>query len=920
MLSTGGRRLEDLFTRAVAVPAAERAAFLRQACGGDEALRRDLESLLSADDEAASFLESPPELAATDAEGEEASAAPPTPPIPPAPPIPSAGPYRLLREIGRGGMSTVWLAERADDQFRRQVAVKLLQPGMDSADLQRRFRAERQILAGLDHPNIARLYDGGTTADGRPYFVLEHVEGVAIDDDCERRGRGLAERLELFRTVCSAVEFAHRNLIVHRDLKPGNILVTPEGVPKLLDFGIAKLLAPAPLEEADSTAILGRLLTPQYASPEQFRGEPLTTATDVYSLGVLLYRLLAGRSPYRLEHASPLELERVLAAGIPKPSAVAGGPFGRQLAGDLDNIVAMAMQPEPARRYGSVEQLAEDLRRYRAGLPVSAREDTLRYRCTKFVRRHRGPLAAVSAAAALIVGFAVVAAVQSVRAARQADQARQVAEVLTGLFTAADPLAPAGGERTVRQVLDQEAERSLRELAGQPQVQAALMDVIGMAYRNLGRLDRAEPLLRRALAIRRRASGGRSLEAAESLDHLASLGHWQGDLAGGERLYRQALALRRELLGERDPRVLETLDHLGELKFYQGDLAAAEKLQRQVLAERRRQLPPLHLDLAGSLNDLAETRLAQGDLHEAEELARQALAQRRQLLGADHPLTVDSLDLESGLLLDRGEFQGAVPLLREVLERRRRRLGPQHPRVATALANLGGALMQTGDLAAAEPLERQALAIRRQVLGNDNSIVANSLYSVAFLLAKRGDLAAAEQLYAESLAIDRRKLAPGALETGAALTALGDVICRQGRPGDTRRAEPLLREGLAVQRRALLAASPRLFAPLRALGNCLEASHRYAEAEPLLVERYRLLATGEGGSAPRRQQALADLVHLYRDWGRPEAAAPYQKLLDGLAPAASGAGSSTGAGASTSRRPRTGSPSTATGSGARAGR
>ncbi len=880
MLSTRGQQIEEIFGQALRVPADSRDAFLAQACGGDEPLERELRSLLLADQQAGPFLEAPAAAFAPDdgdldlAESER-----------------SLGVYELLREIGRGGMSTVWLAERADDQFRRQVAVKLIKRGMDSADVQRRFRAERQILAGLDHPHIARLYDGGTSESGRPYFVLELIEGTAIDEDCDRRRLGLAERLEVFRAVCSAVEYAHRNLVIHRDLKPGNILVTADGIPKLLDFGIARLLAPDPLQEAEATATVARLLTPQYASPEQLRGENLTTATDIYSLGVLLYKLLTGRLPYRLEGVSPLAVESALRAEIPKPSAIREGPFSRLLEGDLDNIVLKAMHLEPARRYGSVELLAEDLRRYLAGLPVTAREDTLGYRLRKFLRRNRVPVAAAAAAAVLILGFAITAAVQSVRvtrerdqAQRERDQAEQVAQVLTGLFAAADPFGSAGSEPTVRQILDQESERVVRELAPQPRLQARLMDVLGVVYTNLRLQDRAEPMLEKALEIRRRESGPRSLEVAETLDHLGTLRLARGDSASGRVLYRQALAIERQILGGDDLRVAGILDDLADLLATRGELAAAETLQRQVLTLRRRRLPALHRDIASSLNSLAATRIRQGHLPEAELLLREAVAQRRVLLGTDHPLTMDSVDGLAQCLAERGEYTAAEPLLREVLAARRRRLGPRHPRVATSLANLGGMLVRSGNLTAAEPLLRESLALRRQALGNDHPLVANSLYGLGVLLRERKDYRGAEPLFRESLAIDRNRFAPGAWQIGINLSELGNVLCLQG---DIARGEPLLREGLAIQRHALPAGHGRLAAPLGGLGRCQAAAHRYSEAEASFTEAYRVLA--DGGEAQQGRQSLRraveDLVRLYDALGKPDKAAHYRLLLARLPPA-----------------------------------
>jgi serine/threonine protein kinase len=419
---------------------AQRQAYLRRACGGNRELLRSIESLLALEDEMDSFLEAP-EVAAEPIDVPELVAGQ------------RIGPYRILREIGRGGMSVVYLARR--DGLRQRVAVKVMKRGMDSAEILRRFLGERQILAELDHPSIAELYDGGTTAEGLHYFAMEYVEGVPIDEHCDRRRLQVAARLDLFRRVCAAVGYAHRKLVVHRDIKPSNILVTGDGVPKLLDFGIAKVLDPRSAEAPEPTVAWMRPMTPNYASPEQIRGEPITTASDVYSLGVLLYKLLTGRLPYRFAAGLPQEADRVLGSGRPlKPSVVvrrrlaagrAGGPeetsrargtqpaqLARTLRGDLDKIALMALQVQPQRRYSSVEQLAEDLRRSQVGLTVVAREDGLGDRVRTFLGRNRIPaIAALTVAATgLVVGHGIPSMIQSYRRRRLHRRVRRYHRIL----------------------------------------------------------------------------------------------------------------------------------------------------------------------------------------------------------------------------------------------------------------------------------------------------------------------------------------------------------------------------------------------------------------------------------------------------------------------------------------------------------
>jgi serine/threonine protein kinase len=405
-------RLKEVFGAALDRAPEERDAFLDAACGGDPDLRAEVTSLLASHDRAGGFIEAAPllgRLAAEISEEVEDEAV-----------GRRIGPYRLLGVIGRGGMSTVYRAVRDDDDFQKQVAVKLVRGGLASDHLVRRFREERQILARLEHPNIATLHDGGTTAGGQPYFVMELIDGRPVDAYCEDRALSTRERLALFRTICSAVQYAHQHLVVHRDLKPANIVVTAEGVPKLLDFGIAKLLSENEDPASAPTATVLPLLTPEYASPEQVQGRPVTTASDVYSLGVILYQLLAGRRPYELGGRSPEELLRAVSDTQPKrPSAVATGSYATsaELSGDLDTIVLKALRKEPARRYASAQELAEDIRRYLEDLPVLARGDSLRYRAGKLVRRHK---AAVAAAALAMVGL-VTGTVVALHQARVAD-------------------------------------------------------------------------------------------------------------------------------------------------------------------------------------------------------------------------------------------------------------------------------------------------------------------------------------------------------------------------------------------------------------------------------------------------------------------------------------------------------------------
>src|SRR5690606_25896158 len=540
-------RLERLFRAARMHPPDERAAFLDAACADDPALRAEVEALLAADAdaEADGFLARP----ATGLLGDAARAAGDGGPGEAPDPLLDrlVGPYRVLRPLGEGGMGAVYLAVR-EEPFLRYVALKVVRAGLHAPEVVRRFEQERQILASLDHPNIARLLDGGVTDDGLPYFAMEYGAGRPLPTYCDEHRLSCDERLRLFRAVCEAVHYAHQNLVLHRDLKPSNILVATDGADgkptvKLLDFGIAKVLNPHLSPSAmPVTRTALRVMTPEYASPEQVRGEPLSTASDVYSLGVVLYELLTGHRPYRITTGSTEEIVRVVCEQEPeRPSTkvvrdetiargngeetitakAVGAARGahperlrRRLRGDLDTVVLMALRKEPQRRYASAEQLGRDLDRYRQGLPVLAHRDSRAYRLGKLVRRHKTATALVLVVLASVVGFALFSSWQARRVAEERDRAQtaqakaeQVAAFLVSLFGQADPTETLGDTLTVREVLDAGARRVEAELAGQPEVQAAVLSVIAQAYRSLGRSSDAVPLLERALALRRKALG-----------------------------------------------------------------------------------------------------------------------------------------------------------------------------------------------------------------------------------------------------------------------------------------------------------------------------------------------------------------------------------------------------------------------------
>ncbi len=773
-------RADALLRDALDLPAEDREAFVRQAAGGDAALVAEVRALLT--DALSDHTSLAPGSALAGAfggallrrfdGGSDAAA--------------RVGPFRVLREIGRGGMGVVYLGERVDGGFTQQVALKIAAPGAASDALARRFERERQIVASLDHPHIARLVDGGRTEDGRPYFAMEFVDGERIDQHCDRLRLDIDARLALVRTVAAAVQHAHSRLLVHRDIKPGNIMISRAGEVKLLDFGIAKPIGRHPEAGAEPlTRTDVRPMTPEYASPEMVRGEPATTASDVYQLGLLLYELLTGMRAQSLSGATATDAERIVCeADPPLPSAAALGrssgdgpssiPAGaaearaaarattpaalaRRLAGDLDAIVMQAIRKEPEARYATPLDLADDLQRSLASEPVRARRGTTLYRARKFVRRNRVATAFAATVLALLVGFGAWMTVLYGRAsanlararaaetsaAHEAETARQVSDFLVRLFGVSDPGEARGNTVTARALLDDAAERIGPELESQPEVQARLMQVMGQVYINLGLYDAAEPLLRDALALVERTSGAGSVPAAEALDSLGTLAVVRGAPGEGEPYHRKALAIR-EAIGPADGvAVTKSLTSLGSCLIEQARYAEAEPLLRRALDIRERVLPPDSADISASLNELAEVYNRQARYAEAEPLYLRALAISEKTLGPNHPDLGYKFN-NLGLLYKRmGRLDEAEALYRRALAVREKVLPPDHPLIAWTLDNLGMLYMTQKRYADAEPLFTRALDIAGRAVGPDHPDTAIIMNNLALLRAAQGRTAEA---------------------------------------------------------------------------------------------------------------------------------------------------------------------------------
>jgi serine/threonine-protein kinase len=787
------------------------------------------------------------------------------------------GAYRILCELGRGGMGTVYLAERADGAFDQRVALKVVKRGMDTDEVLLRFKFERRILASLNQPNIARLLDGGATDDGRPYLALELVEGQPIDRYCDALRLTIEERLDLFAVVCDAVQYAHQNLVIHRDLKPSNILITAGGVPKLLDFGIAKLLDTSGAHDSPRTRTGMLILTPEYASPEQLRGASVTTAMDVYSLGVILFELLTGQRPR--ERAA--ESSAASPPGeAPRPSAIVAKrgddsstiadarrstpeKLRKQLKGDLDTITLKALAVSPERRYGSAQQLASDIRRLRQGLPVTAQPDSAWYRTQKFVRRHRVAVGAAAGFVVLLGSFATAVAVEQAETARQRDRAQrerdkanQVVSFLTGMLHNADPSRARGDTLTIYELLARSQENIDTSLAQQPEIRAEIMSVLGNVYAGLGDFPRAQSLLSGSLELRRRLFGDGNRDVAETGAALASVLTRMAKYPAAESTYQMTLATQRAIFGEKSSEVARTYHGLGEVYYWKGDHRRAGEHFDRALAVLRGGVDD-RLLMAAVLSDFAELRRAQSRFDDAESMLREGLAIRRQRLGGDHPLTASSISSLATLLRDRDSVAEAETLFREALGIRKRILGEDHPDYAKSVVGLAYTLQKEGKYDEAEAAFRQGLAINLKRYGPKHPEIGFDQNAIGKVLYDKGALAESERAYRSSLELLRSTLGEKHIRVTMPLVGIGTVLDARGRSSE---ALPFLRQAMAM-RVAEFGKDHRLTLESEsALGKCLLHLRKYSEAEALLSHVEEALAKTVPVDAQRLSLVRSDLA------------------------------------------------------------
>jgi len=771
-----------------------------------------------------------------------------------------AGPYRLERELGRGGMGVVWLAARADGALKRDVALKFPLVYFHDQTLTGRFTRERDILARLEDARIARLYDAGVTAQGKPYLALEYVEGEAITGYCDRLLLDIGARLKLFLEVLQAVQYAHANLVVHRDLKPSNILVTNSGQVRLLDFGIARLLADGEAAETEITRFGVRALTPDYASPEQISGHAITTATDVYSLGILLYELLTGSRPYRLKRSAS---EGDMAANIPSVDAVrpslgaideekarARGLSPKGLAaalrGDLDTIVLKAIQKEPHARYSTPDAFAQDIERYLNGQPVLARPENRWYRARKFVLRNKLVVSAAAMSALALAGGAGIAlwqahlAVQERwRADTEAATARAINDFLQkDLLSQAASATQAGPGRRpdpdikVRTALDRAASRLTGKFSGQPAVEAAIRQTIGDTYWELALYAEAEQQMTRALELRRRVLGAEHQDTLRSAGTLAQVYQSEGKYDAAEALLNKALEVHRRLGRGNSPEAIAALHTLASIAAEsRADFARAELLDRQVLEIERRVLGESDAVTLATMNNLAAVLARESKYPEAEGLYQKLLEIKRRVQGAEHPSTLASLNGLGMLYRNEGKYAEAEPVLRAALEARRRVMGEEHRDTLASMGGLGQVYLSEGKYGDAEPLLTQAVETATRVLGEDNPDTQTGLNNLAELYRRQGKLAQSEAAYQRLLKERERTFGRDNGFTANTQGALGGVKLQLRAFAE---ASQLLRLAVEHYRKHGIVTWRRYYTECM-LGASLSGLGKYAEGEALLA-------------------------------------------------------------------------------------
>jgi len=890
----------ELFTEAIQLPMGDRVAFLDRACAEDDDLRRKIEALLKSNERTGDFLETPPagsieEVRARVSAGEK--------------PGDWVDRYKLLRQIGEGGCGIVFMAEQ-ERPVRRRVALKIIKPGMDTKSVIARFEAERQALALMDHPNIAKIFDAGTTESGRPYFVMELVDGIKITEYADQNSLTIRDRLGLFAQVCQAIQHAHQKGIIHRDIKPSNILVTTTSqgaaLPVVIDFGIAKATTNQQLTDKTLfTAVEMLIGTPAYMSPEQaaLTSVDVDTRTDIYSLGVLLYELLSGSTPFdskellkagldeirrvirqqeppspstRLTRLSYADLTNISQCRHSDPSTLV-----RIVRGDLDWIAMKALEKDRTRRYATANGLALDIQRFLANEPVSARPPSKLYKLRKAALRNKLLFGAVGVIGLLLVASLIVVSAalsrekQSRREAVAASaKSQQVTTFLEDMLNGAGPRAAQGQDTTMlRGILDQTAARIGTQLTNQPAIEAELRGLIGRLYDQIGNSRKAEEMERAALAIRQRKFGPESLETAASLNDLGLVLMTQHKLAEAERAHGQALAIRHRLLGAENPDTATSLNDLAAVYRDQGKPTQAEAMAQEALRIRRKVWGREHMDVADSLRNLSIILGGQGRWREAKETAQEVLRIRRKLLEPEHPFIASALEDVAWAASGLRQFEEAQRLDAEALVMRQHLFGDAHPDVARNLNALGQLLGNRNELQAADAVLKATLSIQRKLVGEDDQATLETLDALGKVLVHEGKTEEAESVLREALVVWHKRGGDEKPDRLYTLRDLGETLEGEGKWAE---AEGIWRESLVLWRKRGGSEEKQSMYTLRKLGLALEAQHNWVEAESVWREALSL-SRKKGDEDP---EAVADLERLVRVLSNERKFTEAQDLLD----------------------------------------
>jgi eukaryotic-like serine/threonine-protein kinase len=713
----------------------------------------------------------------------------------------SIGPYRLLKKLGEGGMGQVWLAEQTTP-VHRQVALKLIKTGTYDFAVLQRFQSERQSLAIMDHPSIAKVFDAGTTPEGQPYFVMEYVPGLQITKYCDQKQLKIPERLELFIKVCEGVQHAHQKAIMHRDLKPANILVVEvdgQPTPRIIDFGLAKATATQEPGEEMLTRAGTSVGTLGYMSPEQADPsvEDVDTRTDVYSLGAVLYVLLTGSLPFDAQQwrKQPFHdvLKQLREDDPPRPSTKVSSDRASLttraglrrtdpqhllslLRGDLDWIAMKALERDRTRRYGTPSELAADIRRYLQHEPVVARPASPGYRLRKYVRRHRIGVTVAAGLVALLAGFAVMQVLQVRRITRERDRADRIAALMTNMFKVSNPSESRGNTVTAREILDKGSQEITSALSKDPDLQVKMLATIGNVYLELGLFSRSQQLLEQAVATGRRALGTANQATLDSMSNLSFLWMREGRYAEAEKLLRDTIDGQKRVFGPKSQRTLASMRYLASVLEAEGRFADADKLQRDALAVARTALGPENSETLQSMNVMANILDDEERYQEAEKLYRETAEIQRRKFGPDFEDTMTTMSNLGGVLEEEGRLGEAEKIQRETLALRSKVLGPGHPDTLAVKMNLGNTLNRAGRLTEAEQLYRETLEAQEKAMGRDNPDTLVTMTQLGMNLRQEGRFAEAEQLLKEALDRKKRVLGPDHPETIKSIEELASTL------------------------------------------------------------------------------------------------------------------------------------------------